>query len=102
MTCLNPWARGILLKLDRRVFLLLLIMIGLFKTACLVHKTMTVDDYISDEIYYVSASRNILKLFNINKDWYPYPDLAGIESYLNLEHPPLGKYIIALSILVWG
>jgi len=27
------------------------------------------------------------------------PDKAGINNYLNLEHPPLGKYIIALGLL---
>ena len=33
---------------------------------------------------------------------WAYPDKAGINNYFNLEHPPLGKYLIALSILVLG
>lgn len=33
---------------------------------------------------------------------YRYPDKAGIEEYLNMEHPPLAKYIIGLSMLTLG
>ncbi len=33
---------------------------------------------------------------------YRYPDSAGITHYLNTEHPPLAKYFIALSILLFG
>ncbi len=31
---------------------------------------------------------------------YPYPDHSDIIDYLNLEHPPLGKYVIALTMLI--
>lgn len=31
---------------------------------------------------------------------YPYPDWNGITEYLNLEHPPLVKYILCLTLLV--
>lgn len=31
---------------------------------------------------------------------YPYPDSSGIMSYMNYEHPPLVKYILALTMLV--
>lgn len=60
--------------------------------------------YISDEQWYVSAARNILKtIFHVdNVDWYPYPQAEGIESYLNLEHPPLGKYLIIAAMLILG
>ena len=33
---------------------------------------------------------------------WAYPDKPEINNYFNLEHPPLGKYIIALSILILG
>jgi len=60
--------------------------------------------YISDEQWYVSAARNILKtIFHVNNiDWYPYPQAESIESYLNLEHPPLGKYLIMAAMLILG
>ena len=31
---------------------------------------------------------------------YPYPDWDGIIDYMNLEHPPLAKYILCLTLLV--
>ena len=31
---------------------------------------------------------------------YPYPDWDDVANYLNLEHPPLGKYFIMLAMLV--
>ena len=33
---------------------------------------------------------------------YPYPDVNAIMSYYNLEHPPLGKFIIDISMLIIG
>jgi len=93
--------------------------------------------YISDEVWYVSASRNLLQIFGLKphssyitvptrcnvtnalytyssidavlaklpsncsgRIGYTYPDKPGILDYLNLEHPPLGKYIIASALLV--
>ncbi|MCS7099111.1 MAG: glycosyltransferase family 39 protein [Sulfolobales archaeon] len=33
---------------------------------------------------------------------YCYPNAGNILNYMNLEHPPLGKYLIALSMVVCG
>ncbi len=33
---------------------------------------------------------------------FNYPDVAGAETYLNMEHPPLSKYIIGISMLAFG
>lgn len=33
---------------------------------------------------------------------YPYADKKDIDKYYNLEHPPLGKYIIGLSMYLLG
>ncbi|MGC9115214.1 MAG: hypothetical protein ACP5HH_04330 [Fervidicoccaceae archaeon] len=33
---------------------------------------------------------------------YPMPDNNGVFEYVNPEHPPLGKYIIAISMVMFG
>jgi predicted membrane-bound dolichyl-phosphate-mannose-protein mannosyltransferase len=33
---------------------------------------------------------------------YPYPDVSNIENYMNYEHPPLFKYMIGASMMVFG
>jgi predicted membrane-bound dolichyl-phosphate-mannose-protein mannosyltransferase len=33
---------------------------------------------------------------------FNYPDVSGAETYLNMEHPPLVKYILGLSMLALG
>ncbi len=33
---------------------------------------------------------------------FNYPDVSGAETYLNMEHPPLVKYILGLSMLTLG
>ena len=109
--------------------------------------------YVSDEIWYVSAARNIAYLLGLRPrpcsvayatlfynsslsmlmyapfnattlnsatavvlPWPPrgdyhatatrccwsYPDKEGIGEYLNLEHPPLAKYIIAVAMSLLG
>ncbi len=110
-------------------------------------------DYVSDEVWYVSAARNLLYILGlqprpcpgaqatlfyndtlsmillgpvnattlsnatavvlpwpVTRDYnasatrccFRYPDSPRIQEYLNLEHPPLAKYILALAMLVGG
>lgn len=33
---------------------------------------------------------------------YCYPNAGGILNYMNLEHPPLGKYLVALAMVTCG
>ena len=33
---------------------------------------------------------------------YQYPDKDGIHDYMNFEHPPLGKYLIIISMITLG
>jgi len=33
---------------------------------------------------------------------FNYPDVSGAETYLNMEHPPLVKYVLGLSMLTLG
>ncbi|WP_440060216.1 glycosyltransferase family 39 protein [Thermogladius sp. 4427co] len=44
------------------------------------------------------------KYINITKTipGWMMPDASGIDSYFNLEHPPLGKYIIGLLMVLVG
>ncbi len=59
-------------------------------------------DYVSDEIYYVDSARRILeRVFHYNTTYWSYSGKTE-DDYYNLEHPPLGKYIIALSMVLCG
>lgn len=67
------------------------------------HMVISCDDYISDEVYYVSAAKNIgLRVFGINVIEKPYPNIPNPKGNLNLEHPPLAKYVMFLSMLILG
>lgn len=69
-------------------------------------------DYVKINASYINGSLENIQLFikelktryeisDIVPGWQ-LPDHEGINDYLNLEHPPLGKYIIGLSILLIG
>jgi predicted membrane-bound dolichyl-phosphate-mannose-protein mannosyltransferase len=60
--------------------------------------------YIGDEVWYPTAAYNYLKLiFHLNLPMqYPYSNENNIQTYINPEHPPLGKYLMAISILALG
>ena len=58
--------------------------------------------YISDEIYYVDSARRYLEyIFKVRVNESMYSNNTNPD-YFNLEHPPLGKYIIASSIALCG
>ncbi|ADV65596.1 glycosyltransferase family 39 protein [Desulfurococcus mucosus] len=69
-------------------------------------------DYSDLKAFYVSGSREGLTGFlsearryvevgDVIPGWM-MPDHSGINNYLNQEHPPLGKYIIAFTMYVLG
>ncbi|MCE4599258.1 MAG: hypothetical protein F7C81_03570 [Desulfurococcales archaeon] len=59
-------------------------------------------EYVSDEIYYVDVARRYLqRIFKVSIDYWNYSGKTD-DDYYNPEHPPLGKYIIALSMLTCG
>ena len=59
-------------------------------------------EYVSDEIYYVDVARRYLqRIFNVDIDYWNYSGKTD-DNYYNSEHPPLGKYIIALSMVACG
>ena len=57
--------------------------------------------YVSDEKYYVDVARRFLdRLLGVEMEYWSY---AGTDDdYYNLEHPPLAKFVIALSMLACG
>jgi Predicted membrane-bound dolichyl-phosphate-mannose-protein mannosyltransferase len=69
-------------------------------------------DYTKLPAIYVNGSRtNVEEFVNITKSRYnvsdvvpgwQLPDNEGVNDYINWEHPPMGKYLIALSILIAG
>lgn len=90
--------RAVVLSL---VVLALIVAVYVYYTATEFSKFQT---YISDESWYAPASLNILRyVFHANvTQGFPYPNASGIETYLNPEHPPLAKYLMAISILALG
>ncbi len=82
------------------IVLLALIVYTLYTGINAINKSNT---YVSDEIYYVTAAKNIgIKIFGINVTKTPYPVYEGLnlKENLNLEHPPLAKYLIFISMLL--
>ncbi len=60
------------------------------------------DRYVSDEIYYVDSARRLLqRVFHVEINYHDYSGRTS-DDYYNLEHPPLGKYLIGLSMIVCG
>ncbi len=64
-----------------------------------VHKVLAGYDY----TLAVKAPRKVLAELTRNYTvvmGYPYPDWDDIANYLNLEHPPLMKYIVMITLLI--
>ncbi|MBE9390555.1 glycosyltransferase family 39 protein [Fervidicoccus fontis] len=65
-------------------------------------------DYIKNTAIAVAVPNNLVKSLGQCKDLtdiipgFPLPDTSNVNTYINPEHPPLGKYIIALAIYLLG
>lgn len=91
-----------LFKYISKLILLLSIAIFLYSS---IESALKYNYYIVDEVHYISASKLIIENFMPSKNWiwnYKIPDSYIKQNYLNLEHPPLGKYFIISSILLLG
>ena len=82
----------------------LTLLVILYQNAVLLSKNCSgASCYVSDEVYYVNVARKILiNIFHIHRgEWWP--SSSSIKpGYYNLEHPPLAKYFIGLSMLLFG
>ncbi|MEZ0394294.1 MAG: glycosyl transferase family 39, partial [Desulfurococcaceae archaeon] len=70
-------------------------------------------DYYKISAVYVEASsptrlecfldglRSAVKVNDVVYGWM-LPDTQGIDTYMNLEHPPAGKYVLCLEMLLLG
>lgn len=92
-----------LLNVNYVFYLILGIIVALY-TYFTVKTFAPVNGYIGDEVWYPTAAYNYLKLiFHVTPPMYfPYPNEAAIQTYVNLSHPPLAKYIMAVFILLMG
>ncbi|MCE4606084.1 MAG: glycosyltransferase family 39 protein [Desulfurococcales archaeon] len=82
----------------------LALLVILYQNAMLLSKNCSgVSCYVSDEVYYVNVARKILvNIFHIDRGGW-WPSSSSIKpDYYNLEHPPLAKYFIGLSMLLFG
>lgn len=50
---------------------------------------------------YLEKTRGLCPVVDVIEGWM-MPDQGGINGYVNIEHPPLGKYLIALSMMLLG
>ncbi|WP_338599318.1 glycosyltransferase family 39 protein [Sulfolobus tengchongensis] len=65
-----------------------------------------INNYIGDEVWYPTAAYNMLRLvFHVTPPPMTsigYPNEQNIQTYINPEHPPLAKYIMAVFIYFMG
>ncbi|MGC9011479.1 glycosyltransferase family 39 protein [Thermogladius sp.] len=50
---------------------------------------------------FLDAVKRVVGVGDVIPGWM-MPDASGINTYLNLEHPPLGKYVIGLTMVLVG
>jgi predicted membrane-bound dolichyl-phosphate-mannose-protein mannosyltransferase len=88
----------------RLVFIILLLLLVSLYTWYTISLFSKINDYISDEVWYPPSALNILRIiFHTTPYMYiGYPQNQGIQNYLNPEHPPLAKYLMAIFILFLG
>ena len=93
----------------KNVCYLLLATILIIYTAETVYYFGHINAYVGDEVWYATASYNILKVvFHVNPpQLFPYPSTisqAGFNAstYIDAIRPPLGKYLMAIPIALLG
>ncbi len=57
---------------------------------------------VTDKVLDRKQFLNEFRYVSIIQSGYNYPDNQNIEHYMNAEHPPLVKYLIGLSMLIFG
>ncbi len=99
----SEWRRVYLAGLVAAAALSLILAYILYTNALSLASCTGVNCYVSDEVYYVNVARKIMiNIFGVHRgSWWPSSDKIK-EDYYNLEHPPLAKYIIGLSMVLLG
>jgi len=73
------------------------------KTRCDYSKipAVYVSGYVDEAWSFINEVNKTYPVVDVIPGWQ-LPDSEGINNYINWEHPPLGKYLIALSMLMIG
>lgn len=83
-------------------FISIIISISLYYRMFFAVQSIPTHGYVSDELYYAStAVKYIAYVFNIHMPTNIVSS-SFAANYWNFEHPPMGKYLTALSMLLFG